>query len=252
MKNCFFASFLLVSLCFSPSHTVEASSCYPLFKKRKASLLEELNNPELSVKSVISPVLFTFLGDDIPSYANIVPPNLDQPRQIEYHFTYIPAKKKKKKGQIILSFSMIVDLEQYEYDGNEIWRHWIYWESDVKDPPLHTATAEAIFNKIYQEIYGVSLDEIIEQKVIPKTIAYNNKNELGYFRMYEAFDFNALLFKGNADRLRRFIAQVVESPDQAEMNSSKNESANSSSSPKMGAVMRKSLVLSTEELRKPF
>ena len=198
---------ILISFCLSPFHVEASWKCrLPFGKKKPSTILEELNNPELTVKSTILPGKWSVpLGHG--------PLGQLQDGQVEFSFVHTLAQNKKEKGQISLSFKTNVTSIEPSSD----YRHWIHWESDVENPHIDENTVKIIFNKVYQEVYGVSLEWMIERDIIPKTITHIQKSKLNQFDLYDIFNFNSLLFKDKEDQLRRLIArlmaQIIQSPD---------------------------------------
>ena len=191
--------FILSFFCFS-SFPVEASwKCrLPFGNKKSSTLLEELNNPGLTVKSTILP------GGTWGQAWGHGPPGLSD-GQKEFSFTYTSAQNRKEKGQIFLLFKTNMDSNEHHSD----YRHWIHWESDVKNPHLDENTVKIIFNTVYREVYGVSLEWMMEREIIPKTITSIQENKLNQFDLYDIFNFNSLLFNDKEDQLRRLIARLI-------------------------------------------
>ena len=191
---------ILSSFCLSP-FVVEASwKCWrPFGKKKPSTLLEELHNPELTVKSTMIPGRWSVpLGHG--------PLGRLQDGQPGFSFAYTQARNKKEKGEVSLLFKINVTSTD---ENSSDYRHWIHWESDVENPHMDENTVKIIFNKVYQEVYGVSLEWMTERDIIPKTIIRIQENKLSQFDLYDVFNFNSLLFKDREDQLRRLIARLI-------------------------------------------
>ena len=255
MKKYFFTCLILGVFCFS-SFPVQAilwgshfvNSCVPdLFQKKKQppTLLEELNDPEVSIKSTILPNIWgEQVGNDLAPY---MPHSRLSEGQAEYSFAYIPAGKRKEKGRVVLLFR--INTISGEYHETSDFSHWIHWSSDVAEPHLDANTVRVVFNKVYEEVYGVSLEEMVVRKVIPKAINYIIERALSRFGLYDLFNFNSLLFRNSEDQLKRIIAEVIQSPDQIQTDSQKTTP--SLSSLKMTEGMRRLFLssYSPEELK---
>ena len=195
---------ILSSFCFSSFHIEASWKCrLPFGEKKPSTILEELNNPELTVKSTILPGKWSIpLGHG--------PLGQLQDGQVEFSFVHTLVQNKKEKGQISLLFKINVTSIEPSSD----YRHWIHWESDVENPHIDENTVKIIFNKVYQEVYGVSLEWMIERDIISKTITHIQKGNLN---QSDLFNFKSLTFMDKEDQLRRLIArlmaQIIQSPD---------------------------------------
>ena len=138
--------------------------------------------------------------------------------QPEYLSTYLPSKKRGEKGQFVLSFRVRLNTKPHETYQHRTYthQHWIYWPSDAKKAALSEATIKAIFNEIYKEVYGETLDWIMEKDVISKTIYQKNGN-LNQFSLYDIFNFNSLFFKNKAGKLKQHIIESLTHSDQASL-----------------------------------
>ena len=234
MKKHYFTFLVLGVFCFSSlpvqaiiwgSHFV--NFCVPdLFegKKQPPTLLEELNDPELIIQSTISPHRFgAYIGSHpIP---HIIREWVHQPaeRQVKYSFAYIPPRKRRKEtGHIALSFKLSLAPDQG-------YQHWIFWPSNAENAHLDESTAKALFNKVYEGVYGKDLDWMVENHVIPKTIFSLAKQDgfhgvaaasyVDQFKLHEVFQFDSLLFKGSEGELKLLVAEVIQNPDQSQASS---------------------------------
>lgn len=230
----------IISFCFSPLYA-EAITLFSFFKKKPSSLLEELNNPKLNIKSALSPFIGFHLGQAVLS-----PLVEDNEKETEFLFTYDPPNGDgRKKGKFILSFKT-----KNSSDQNDNYQHFIYWDSDVENPQFNEETAKAIFNKVYEEVYGVDLDWLIEHEMIPKIIAYGNKYKFSPHELQRTFNFEALIFKDKEEDLKLLVSQTMrQPPDQEEVKSGKSEPFSLPS--KMNPLMRK-IFLESLSREEPF
>ena len=222
----FFYTWFIVGSFFLFPFQVEAINWNLFGKKKPATLSEELNDSELTIKSYIKPFDNYPFGDipDTSIINGLFPPA--EEAKAEYAVAYTSSNKQSKKMRVTLIFKTSNSLGQ----GNS-YQHWIYWDSDVEnpDPMMNEETVKAIFDKVYETAYGRTLGWVVERKVIPNLLSYARDNNLTYFDINDAFDFNALLFRGKRgevredkqEELRRLIAQTVQSSDQGEVSVSK-------------------------------
>ena len=175
-------------------------------KKPSPTLLQELNQPELNIKTAISPYTGLYHGDGEPH-----PIATDRQKETLYSFTYYPPLDRKKKGKIILYFRT-----PNSSDQPDDYEHWIYWDTDMKESQIHKQLNEylvkALFNHIYKEIYGENLEWFVRHKVIPRVIAHADKNDFSAFEMYDALSLNELLFKTEKERLRQLMLSIIKRP----------------------------------------
>ena len=187
-------------------------NCWLLFMEKKPSTIsEELNNSDVTIRSTISPYTGYYIGNEIHPYLMTVPTKSSlREGEISYSFTYIPPKSRREKGIIALSFRADISSNKNYYD----YRHWIHWDTNVKKPNLSESTVKALFNKVYENTYGISLDWMIQHEVIYDIVSYGVRNNLTHSNLYDALNFNSLLFKDIGNKLRQLIAQVIQPSDQ--------------------------------------
>lgn len=210
MKKHFYICFLLNSFYLPSSHTT-TGSCYASLKDKEsfADLIEELHNPDLVITSNVSP----YFTDSYIENA-ILPSDLQehssnfQEGENQYSFFYIPPQT-GEKGRIVLSFTTVTK-------GQKRFTHYIYWNSGLKNPHLDAEIVKAIFNKIYETVYGKDLDWFVQHKVISKIISYNGTGPHNQLNPNDIFDFDALLFKDKNERLKHLLIDVMKSSDQME------------------------------------
>ena len=270
MKKCFYL-LVLNYFCFFPLFvqavdvpTVCKGFFNKLFKREtdvtvksnqiSPSLLKEINDPGLSIKSVVRVTDEQYFGAHY--FGNeIVFPTISpgkQRGQIKYLSVYIPSKSyvskdEKEKGQFVVLFRINSDTNMHQ-----VYEHWIHWPSHAKDSHLSEDLVKEIFDKIYRETYGESLEWVIKSQVIFKAITYGIENKLDQFDLYDIFNFDSLLYRNNQDRFRQLVVEVINHPEQIGSTSEKREiSQIPSNSNKMGPEMRRLLLRSytIEELK---
>ena len=168
--------------------------------------LKELNNPELSVRSVVNLTEGRFFGDGELFFFPRISPDIKR-GEPEYLSIYMPSKNRREKGNLVL----LLRIESQEVRGL-IYEHFIHWPSDAKDANISPDILKKMFNTLYKGVYGESLEWMIANDVIFKNIdqyvhQYGAVAEPG--NMYHAFKLNELLFKDKKDGLKLLINQSL-------------------------------------------
>lgn len=184
------------------------------------SLLIELSHLS-SVQSVVSP--FTphrrFYGRGLPPPAKY---RLEASKeQVRYSAFYVPGKdmasRRNKieflgRGHLFLSVVVLLDAEaRYTYE------HWIHWPSREQFAErLGEDTVRDIFNKIYEEAYGETLESMIANNVFKKKMDHIEKTShiegspLDQFAVHNIYNFDALFFTKNPHRLKTIVTETIE------------------------------------------
>lgn len=259
MKKYFYL-FILSSLFLSPFH-VQAIECESSFGKllRKIGIgsdINRLSKPYLILAKELAdpklPIQSTVLSGNGMYYGNgtipLLPktPSEMKKRQPEYLSAYLPPKKRGQKGQFVLSFRVNLNTKTHH-----TYQHWIYWPSDAKNSTLSADQVKEIFNEIYKEAYGKTLEWMIEKDVISKTIT-QNIGILNQLNLYDIFNFNSLFFKDKAGKLKQHIIESLTHSDQASLALKEPETSHIIPSKKMSQGMRRVILESytIEEIKK--
>ena len=183
------------------------------------TILEELNQPGLKIKSLLFLPHKGWSAADQDSFLNVV--SFDAlPENLTYSIDFVfPSQKgnasskegsltqfrdyvtgigKRGKRLIVLSFRM--GEAHYRYT------HHIYWETSLKPPlDLDGAVAESVFNKLYEEVYGEGAEKMADlflnaEKATPRLF---DKSALNLDRLF---------FHEREEDLRAFVLSAVENP----------------------------------------
>ena len=168
MKHLFlysvFSLSVLVQPVFGSSLSSTLRTCLSNFRtpdSKPSSLLEELSQPGLNIKSVlfvpdrVTPVNFGrwFWSPNNVSYPGPLTELQPFPKTgVTYSIFTLPLKK-KGKGFIVLSFQAA---------GG--YSHKIYWESSLTQQPLDfdKTVAEKVFNELYERVYGEGAEKMAD------------------------------------------------------------------------------------------
>ena len=209
--------------------------------KKYPSLLEELENPALEILSTvrsIQTIQGNFFGNGIPPLSSEIIPKVRE-GEVVFGHTYVPSSRITEDGYSVIFWRMNIDAKT-----DNTYQHWIYWRSDARDSRLSKDKVKRIFNKVYEEAYGESLEWMIAQEVIPKMVSDSLARKVNYFEFYDLFRFNSLFFKNNGDRLRRIIMEGIRLPSDQGSSMSKEDVAFHTPSKKMTPRMRELILRS--------
>lgn len=127
-----------------------------------------------------------------------------------YSASYIPLKTekwaRKKRGLIVLSLR-----------SSSSFVHGIYWETSLKPPfSLSEREAQALFEKIYEEVYGEAPEVMMDliSKANPADIQSNATKIL---------NLKELFFEGRGDKMRELVLSALEEAPSAREKPSKQK-----------------------------
>lgn len=222
----------------------------PHHEQKSNRLLEELNNPELSINFTVTmwPGGLIYGNAPMPIDASHYYSEDSKAGDVKFSFDYIAPARRRNPGTVVLS---LVIFEE----GKSYYRHSIHWPSRAGKDKLPENIVEAVFEEIYRKAYGESLQWLIRKEVLLGTYEHcmEKGDRLTRFDVYDIFNFNKLFFKDNQDTLRRLIVKAIERPERTN-SASETEEGFRLPSEKMSFGMRRIYLSrrSSEELQSAF
>lgn len=163
-------------------------------------ILDEINDPGLTIKTgVLARPEGGFKRYGDAHYLSWIEPNHNTNRLFIYF--YLPGEKRTEKGIFALAFATYVQIKNpppgSDVDSNRnVFKHIIYWSSQLKDVHLDEHTV----GQIFEQLYG-GKPEVIAQEIY-NAIAFDGRLD---FKLVEP-----LLFRNNTNKIREAVTQAIQ------------------------------------------